>query len=235
MTELGDKITGAIITSIKDVAPNIGAAAAGGSLGSAIIKATAGLPPAQRIGLGASATFAGSAAAKLGIEGAKNLSQNLELSLSVKNTNSEKTDPDKIPSPDDTNFSINSPLEEGDIPLLGLINSIYNLNIIELIIIIFILFIKNQEKFKKIFLNKIIFYIDNNLPALTKDRAKYVRVFNFLISLLIVNSRFNKIIIVYFIVLLILVKILNIYFLYNLNLGIDDFVLVYNYIKKGVS
>ena len=88
---------------------------------------------------------------------------------------------------------------------------------------------------KKIFLNKIIFYIDNNLPALTKDRVKYVRVSNFLNSLLIVNSRFNKIIIVYLIVLLILVKILNIYFLYNLNLDIDDFVLVYNYIKKGVS
>lgn len=201
-------------------------------------------PPAQRIGLGASATFWG--AAKLGIEGAKNLSKNLELSLSIKNTKSEKTDSDKIPSPDDTNFSINSPLEEGDIPLLGLINSIFNLNIIELIIIIFILFINNQEKFKKIFLNKIIFYIDNNLPALSpflfinkkknkKDRAKYVRVSNFLNSLLIVNSRFNKIIIVYLIVLLILVKILNIYFLYNLNLGIDDFVLVYNYIKKGVS
>lgn len=164
---------------------------------------------------------------------ATNLNKNLELSSGIKNTKSDKTDPDQIPSPDDTNFSINSPLDEADIPLLGLINSILNLNIIELIIIIFILFIKYQDKIKKIFLNKIIFYINNNIPALKK--AKYVRVSHFLNSLLIVNSRFNKIIIVYFIILLILIKILNIYFLYNLNLGIDDFVLVYNYIKKGFS
>lgn len=164
---------------------------------------------------------------------ATNLNKNLELSSGIKNTKSDKTDPDQIPSPDDTNFSINSPLDEADIPLLGLINSILNLNIIELIIIIFILLIKYQDKIKKIFLNKIIFYINNNIPALKK--AKYVRVSHFLNSLLIVNSRFNKIIIVYFIILLILIKILNIYFLYNLNLGIDDFVLVYNYIKKGFS
>lgn len=233
MTELGDRITDVIKTGIKDVAPNLGAAAAGGSLGSAIIKATAGLPPVQRIGLGAGATFLGAGAAKLGLEGATSLSKNLELSSSIKNTKSDKTEPDQIPSPDDTNFSINSPLDEADIPLLGLINSILNLNIIELIIIIFILFIKYQDKIKKIFLNKIIFYINNNIPALKK--AKYVRVSHFLNSLLIVNSRFNKIIIVYFIILLILIKILNIYFLYNLNLGIDDFVLVYNYIKKGFS
>lgn len=135
-----------VSTGIQDVIPAFGAVTAGGTLGAALVKSTAALPPTQRMVYGVGGTLLGTVAAKVGLEAGAAITKNLDLSKSIKGSQHSNTDPDQIPSPEETNFSINSPLDEGDIPLLGLINSIFSLNVIELIIIIFIFFIYNNEK-----------------------------------------------------------------------------------------
>ena len=137
--ELGHKISEVIAKGIKDVIPNLGAAAAGGSIGSAMRKSTAALPSTQRMISGAVGALLGAGATKIGLEAGSAISKNFDLTKNIKDSQHADTDSEKIPSPEDTNFSINSPLEESGVPLLDLIDSIFNLNVIELIIIIFIL------------------------------------------------------------------------------------------------
>ena len=63
--------------------------------------------------------------------------------------------------------------------------------------------------------------------------TKYVKLHKFIDNLFITNNRINKILIVIYLVLLIVIKLMNIYFISELNTNIDDYILVYNHIKKS--
>ena len=65
-------------------------------------------------------------------------------------------------------------------------------------------------------------------PLGTKDKLH-----KFIDNLFITNNRMNKILIVIYLVLLIVIKLMNIYFISELNTNIYDYILVYNHIKKS--
>ena len=76
----------------------------------------------------------------------------------------------------------------------------------------------------KIFKNKILFILKNKyIPV------KNIKTHKILDTLQLSNSRFDSIIVAIFIVLLIIIKLLNIYAISELNSNIDDFILVYNH------
>jgi hypothetical protein len=98
------KVSENISKTIDKIVPNVGAAAAGGTIGASMVKASKGMPPVQRMVAIGGSTFVGSMSAKLGIKTAESITKNV----------SEKTEIDQVldktPSPIDNTF-INSPSE----------------------------------------------------------------------------------------------------------------------------
>lgn len=138
-----------------------------------------------------------------------------------------------VPSPDNT--FVNCPLEPGDepIPLVDLLQALFSLNLLEIFIIailILIVFNRYFYKFNMGFISKLVSkYLPDNYPRVavfkkyTKNSIEY-------------NNKFTTIMFILLSVLLILVKLGNLYVTIELNNNIEDYVLVYHYlkyIKKG--
>lgn len=240
--EVGGKILDLAKESITTTLPNIGIYAAGVEGAKAMIEATAGLPPAQRAIFGGLGSFTTVLASKIAMESATALVNNAKASNSMvkdikeeNNPSSESTqkptqetttipspDSTEIPSPQDTNFTINSPLEEMEVPLLSLLDSIISLNILELVLIILIIVIYNNNTVRNFMLKK----FQNLIPQ------KYVRIHKFYNKISSTSEKFYKILTYYFIFLLIVVKLINLFFITGLTINIDDFIMVYNNLKK---
>ena len=135
---------------ISDAAPTIGAATVASGVLRTIASQSANVPLLPRLALLGSSAAVTAGGTALGLKAAAGLSKNKKLIDSIKTseiTNST-ADSDKIPSPDDINFSIKSILEDGelDIPLLTILEYILTLNIYELllILILVVLLLRNN-------------------------------------------------------------------------------------------
>jgi hypothetical protein len=226
--EIGEKIVKGVKQGIINIGPSIGVTAAGGTVGAAMVKSTQGLPPLQRLALIGGSVGVSTAASKVGLEGGKYLVNNIDIVETIKNSKHSDPNVDNIPSPSDSNFTINSPLEE-EIPLLGLLNSILSLNVLELFLIIIIIVVLNNNYLRKLFIKQIKMLKVKYVPV------KYVKIHNLVDKLTSFahNDKFDKIIILVYLLLLLGIKLMNIYFITELNTNIDDFILVYNQFKKS--
>jgi hypothetical protein len=126
-------------TAVK-VIPNLGAGAAAGSAASTVLKMSATLPPAQRLVLAGSAAFVVGRTTQLGLSTGTSIAKNIDLNDMIKDSPHANTKLDRAPSPD-PNFTINSPLEYGDIetsPLHTILVNVLsiNTNILLLILIL---------------------------------------------------------------------------------------------------
>ena len=210
----------------------VGSAAAGASVGSAIFKSTQSVPPAQRLAFVAGGVATSIASSKVGLASGQNLTKNIDISKAIEGSKHANPKIDHIPSPDEPNFTINSPLEEyTEIPLIGIIQSILSLNVLELFLIIMIIIVLSNNKIKTLILNNIKILIVNYVPV------KYVKIHRLFDKLSFSsNTRLlalDKLIVLIYLLILLGIKLMNIYFVSVLNINIDDFVLVYNHLKKS--
>nr|WLF85186.1 hypothetical protein [Amanita phalloides] len=242
--ELQDKVSeSALVTATNAIIkaiPNLGAAAAGGSLGSAIIKSTSGLPPLQIAALG----IATAGLVKTSLHSVNKYTNNSEVKDNF--INNEIIDKVKDNNQDNSEIvkeiidkSVKCPLESGEInqldisPLETLLSNILTFNILILFVIIIIIillfnliiFNKNSNLIillvNKIFSDKLKFKKD-----IVDFLEKIVNKYNFfskkyLVILIIINSFF-----------LFWMLLFNIWITSELTNNIDDYVLVYNYLKQ---
>ena len=85
----------------------------------------------------------------------------------------------------------------------------------------------NNNYFRKLILNIIKILIVKYVPV------KYVKIHKLVYKLVLNNEINYKSVIAVYLVLLLCIKLMNIYFISYLNTNIDDFILVYNHIKKS--
>ena len=169
--KIGQNVVEGIKTGINQVVPSLGAAAAGGAVGAALIKSTAGVPPVQRLLLTGAGVGISTAASKLGLTIGASLANNIDFvpiplgqgMEAIQQSKHAESNIDSIPSPEDTNFTANSivPIGQEDvelgIPLLEILDSVLILNVLELFLIILIVLVL----INKIFKNKILFILKN--------------------------------------------------------------------------
>lgn len=206
--------------TLTNVAPDLGVGAAVGAATSAMVKSTTAMAPAPRLALIGATSAITAAGAKTGLSAAKAASKNIDLSESIKNSKYGSASKDSLPSPDDS--FINSPLDS-EIPLLDILDSLYTFNKLELILLIlFIYLYLNKYIYEKVlsFLNK--GYLDKN-----------IKIKNILINTVKLNDNIRRKFLILIFILLIIFKLLNIFFFNDLYSNIDDYVLVYNSIKTN--
>nr|AYE93226.1 hypothetical protein C0995_000087 [Termitomyces sp.]AYE93266.1 hypothetical protein C0995_000043 [Termitomyces sp.] len=143
--ETGEVVLKGVGTFVDKVAPNIGAAAAGGTVGAAALHASKGLPPVQRlVAIGASSGVA-AFGTKVGIGASEAIIKNANILAAERN--SQVTEGDRAASPTD-NFFVSSPNDISS-PLEELFLYQFSLNIlIFILIIIFLFLIFNRFVFK---------------------------------------------------------------------------------------
>lgn len=209
------------------VVPNIGAAAAAGTVGASVVKTTVGMPPLQRGVLIGGASAITAAGTVLGIDVGKSISKNLDLSESIKNSPHGDPDITRIPSPESD--LINSPLEamENFSPLEVLLNSLVTLNILELMLYIILILLLINKYFYPFNINNISKIINKFMPlSFINWYTKYTN------KSIDYNNRFTQIMFISVTILLLLFKLGNLYITAELSLKIDDYVLVYNHLKN---
>ena len=125
--KIGQNVVEGIKTGINQVVPSLGAAAAGGAVGAALIKSTAGVPPVQRLLLTGAGVGISTAASKLGLTIGASLANNIDFvpiplgqgMEAIQQSKHAESNIDSIPSPEDTNFTANSivPIGQEDVEL----------------------------------------------------------------------------------------------------------------------
>ena len=120
---------------------------------------------------------------------------------------------------------------ENNIPLIEILKNLLLIDFVELMFILIIILIiinKYLYMFYIKLLNKLLLLIPKKyLPNFLKNRT------NYLDKAVELNNKFFKILLVIVLILLLLFKIFNIYVSSELYSNIDDYILVYNYIKKS--
>ena len=120
---------------------------------------------------------------------------------------------------------------ENNIPLIEILKNLLLIDFVELMFILIIILIiinKYLYMFYIKLLNKILLLIPKKyLPNFLKNRT------NYLDKAIELNNKFFKILLVIVLILLLLFKIFNIYVSSELYSNIDDYILVYNYIKNN--
>lgn len=162
----------AVSKGFEQVVPNLGAAAAGGTAAAAAIKASASMPPAQRLAFVAGAAMVTSAGTRVGADVGVAISKNIDIKKIIKDSPHSDPHTDRIPSPSDD--MIRSVLESSETnksfvdthtPLETLLSSQFMLNVIILIlmVILFIMiFNKYILKYNVKFIKKIVDKYANN-------------------------------------------------------------------------
>ena len=211
--------------STSNMVTNMGAASAGGAVGATMIKYTP-LPPTQRIAAAVVAAGLTSGGVTVGIQAGGAIFKILNVSEVIENHTYGEPDIEREPSPDSN--LINSALENGDqlIPLVGLLLNLVTLNLLELIVFITVILLVFNRYFIEIFKDFISKILNKYMPA------KYHYLNKFLQKSNEYNTKFIKFLIAFLIVLLLLMILINLYICSELYTGIDDYVLVYNFIKK---
>lgn len=206
---------------------NAGVATASGYVAKAIMANIKGMPLSSRV----IATTAGSSVAFLGGQLGLTLSQEIrkgaqrhhEAMNKLHNENITKHDKSSGSGDDMTALS---PLEQGELsdnPLLNIIDLLIVSGWLDLFLIIIIMYFAFNLLFKKKIASKIKSY-----PSL----AKYEKL-NKIINFLFVNSeRIDLIIMLFFLILFLLIKIMDIYLLVMVKDHLDELIWVYNDINK---
>nr|YP_010044364.1 LAGLIDADG endonuclease [Trametes versicolor]QPF23605.1 LAGLIDADG endonuclease [Trametes versicolor] len=144
--------------------------------------------------------------------------------VSAENSN-ETSDDDETRSPTEGGF-INSMLEDSEIPLIVLINSLHIINYFEFSLILGLF----SLLFRKYFMNKLQKFILKFIYKkvdLTQDKSITLnKVFNYL-------EKYNEYVILYVFICLIWLKIIHVYISYNLAADIDTYVTLYNSVKHN--
>nr|WVH38279.1 hypothetical protein [Trametes maxima] len=202
---------------LKIGGPYLCSASAGGAAASAMISGTVGYPVMLAvIGVGvASGVVSLVIYINIVLLSNKEVLNTLELAVRI----SEHSNPDVniIPSPD-TNF-INSPLEI-ETPLGNLVDVIFSYNMLELIIIILLLYI--------IFNRNILIVISKYIPI------KYNNLKIIVNRGINANTKIMNFVIIILVLLLLIFKIVNLFFSYELSNNLDNYVNIYNDIKNSL-
>jgi hypothetical protein len=131
--------------AFDQVVPNLGASATAGSDAAAAYKASAGLPPTQRLATVMATTIVTTASTKVGLEIGKNLANNSNIMDSIKNYKHSDTNIERVPSPGNDDPFVNSPFEDGIInlmsPMENLIMYQFILNIIIFVLILILIYL----------------------------------------------------------------------------------------------
>jgi hypothetical protein len=202
---------------------SLGVTSAAGTVASAMVKSTVGVPIAKRLALVGGSGFITSVGIIFGIKAGNFMTDQINYRYfiveQVKASQHANTDITRIPSPDPI-VIINCPLEYGDkiAPLSGLVEIIFSYNALELILILILIYL---------LLNK---YILNVISK--KIPTKYHSLKKILEASINYNTKFMNVSLIVTIVLLLIFKLINLYISYELSTNIDDFVLVYNAINK---
>lgn len=135
---------------------------------------------------------------------------------------------DRIPSPDPS--IIPSPLENGEemIPLIQLLESLEILNVLELILIVALILILLNKKTYNLYIKLASYILNKYIPV--KYHNKLNTIFN---KGKEYNNKYVNIMTVLIITILLILKLGNLYVSSELYSNVDDYVLVYNYLKKG--
>ena len=123
---------------------------------------------------------------------------------------------------------INCPIEAGDksIPLIEILQGLFSLNVLEIVFIIILLLIVFNRYFYKFNVEFILKLVNKYLPnKITVWFKKYTN------TSVKYNNKFTTFMFIVVSILLILVKLGNLYVTAELCNNIDDYVLVYNHIK----
>ena len=134
---------------------------------------------------------------------------------------------DRIPSPDPN--IINSPLEDGEsvIPLVGLLENLTLLNVAELLLIIVIFIIIFSKNINGFYIKIISYIVNKYIPIKYHNKInKYLNKGEK------INDKFMNIMLLINIFLLLIFILGNLFISSHLYENIDDYVLVYNYLKK---
>lgn len=190
-------------------------------------KSTSGLPGPQRVALIGASAAAGSAGVKIGASVGKSMVENIVVEEMVKKSEHANTDPDSIPSPG-SGPNISSILEQGDqsIPLVDLLEGIFSYNILELILIFLLIYVISYKKINDFIINFISNIIKKYIPG------KYENWNEKLEKSKDYNNKFIKLSTIVLFFLLITFKICNLFVSGVLYVYIDDYVIVYNYLKN---
>ena len=149
-------ISETVKVGLEKVIPNAGAGTAAGIATAAMIKASANMPPLQRAMAMAGTTLVTGTTAKVALSMGDKIVKNIDVTGSIKNSVHADPNVDKIPSPSDSHFQINSPLENSDMifhdtPLESLLLSLFTVNLlisfltISLLYLIFYRYILNSN------------------------------------------------------------------------------------------
>lgn len=220
--------------------PNTASGLAAGTIGAAVLKATAGLPPTHRATAVAGSMVIGAAATTIGMNIGKNIAKTADIGKlvtdSIKSSPHSNPDPNIVPSPTDINFPNFSKYVEDisvkreDSPLFILLVSMFTLNIFtfivitSLLIIIFNAFIlKSNLEFLSSFIKK---FFPKKIFDLFNKWANYSSNFNnrFLLLIFITNT-----FLIYFILFW------NIYASAELVTKFEEYIAVHNYIHNKES
>jgi hypothetical protein len=127
-----EKGPGLVVEGIKDVAPQIGIAAAAGKVAAETIKHTSGMAPVARLAAIGSAAIVTAAGTSLGLELGKAVANNIKKETEIEASKSGEISPDEPESPTkfDRDF-IHSVLDDSEIPLIVMVNGLSSLNYIE--------------------------------------------------------------------------------------------------------
>ena len=117
------------------------------------------------------------------------------------------------------------------IPLLVILKNLVLLNGLEILFILMLIIIicnRYINSFIVKLINKLVCLIPNKY--LPKNINKWLDNLNKVRDF---NRKFYKIMFVIILIILLLVKLLHLYFSFEIYQNIDDYILVYNYIKKN--
>lgn len=231
--ELVDQATQVLTKVVGDLAseviPQLGAGAAAGTAAAGAFKATAGMPPLQRLATTGAISAVAAGGYVIGASAGRSIVKNAELSEEIKSSRHGDPNPDRIPSPD-PDLSINSPLEELNtgIPLVSLLINSITLDLLEIILIIILIYLlcysylnTNLIKFISNVLNNYNNVLINNIKNILSKGQN-------------VNDKFIKYILTFVIVVLLLLKLLHIVVNADILYNIDSYVTVYNHLKKSM-
>ena len=226
--------------AIKEVAPQIGIAAASGKVAAETFKHTAGMAPVPRLLTVGGAALVTAVGTSVGLGLGKAATENIQKRTDIEASKSKlaETSTDDPESPTEFNRSfIHSVLEDNEIPLIVMVNGLSYLNYIELSLVISLF----SLLFRKFLIRKItdiIIKFIQKIKQTNKQKFKEIESIKDIEKNVSLNQTINTLdkytdfIIVFVFICLFWILFINIFFSVNLAENIDAYVTVYNHIKN---
>ena len=129
-------------------------------------------------------------------------------------------------------FSANSFLDpiEGEIPLISMINILFEFINLELILLLALIFLILKQKFK--IGTRFLINVKNRIP---NGKPYQNKIHTFFDKFIQGNNEIDQLLILFYLILMLIVKLIILYFMLELKINIDDYIYVYNIIKKIIN